>query len=550
MASEWKRLIGQPDKSGRDHVLLRGLLVFSLILSLPAANAAEMPWGEGYPEYLPDTSSLYKRVRPSPKDEFDGPSDPGPEPLRQITPDYPMGAADKCLNGWVLLEAIVTEDGKTDDIKVVAQDFHGLFDRAAKNAFRRWKFEPATLNGKPIARRVTIPFIFTRARCAGRPAPEPHELSLDSDVELFVDRARGLERADVLVMPVYDDLLGNPEGIYIHAQKWHEGDRIPLDMHRIAADLEMLIAGRDKDTASKAVVKPGSLRFARLNPYAIGREPAGIELEAYFTDKSGRDLVPVYFDRAGSITGVERIGEVMIEYQLDVPGPGIYWVEFKGQEQGNVQVLLAEKVKNPRLVLEDRNQPHPNPADNPRHESSLHGKLQLNVDGPGDLHRGELLLEAIGGLIFGTAEKGLIGKPAWSAGETIELDLEAILPKLRERLHPTPKAWHSRGMNVQPADLHMARVATFARLYDENDARIKVRNTRIGTTDGRRVALVYVDRGGRITGQRDTWQFQYRYQLEFPGAGYYWVETLLDEDGKGADLVNVAALESPILIVR
>lgn len=67
----------------------------------------------------------------------------GPAPL------YPERARTFRIEGVVIVRAIVNERGIVEDVKVLKSLPMGL-DRAAVEAVERWRFEPATLHGKPV----------------------------------------------------------------------------------------------------------------------------------------------------------------------------------------------------------------------------------------------------------------------------------------------------------------------------------------------------------------------------------------------------------------
>jgi protein TonB len=54
----------------------------------------------------------------------------------------------------------VTVEGKVIDARVVESEPRRTFDSAARDAVRRWRFEPATQGGAPIAStsRVRLEF--------------------------------------------------------------------------------------------------------------------------------------------------------------------------------------------------------------------------------------------------------------------------------------------------------------------------------------------------------------------------------------------------------
>jgi protein TonB len=69
-----------------------------------------------------------------------------PQLVRRIEPDYPQFAVDARLHGVVILEAIVDEEGKVVEVKVL-RSAHKLLDRQAEMAVRQWRYSPLVLNG-------------------------------------------------------------------------------------------------------------------------------------------------------------------------------------------------------------------------------------------------------------------------------------------------------------------------------------------------------------------------------------------------------------------
>lgn len=66
---------------------------------------------------------------------------------------YTDAARDAGVEGTVVLDVVVSEDGSTRDIAVVQGLGHGL-DEAAVEALRRCRFQPGTKNGQAVAVRV------------------------------------------------------------------------------------------------------------------------------------------------------------------------------------------------------------------------------------------------------------------------------------------------------------------------------------------------------------------------------------------------------------
>ena len=54
------------------------------------------------------------------------------------------------IQGVVIVEAIIDKTGNVTNVKILKGLPMGL-DQAAADAVKKWKFKPATLNGKPVA---------------------------------------------------------------------------------------------------------------------------------------------------------------------------------------------------------------------------------------------------------------------------------------------------------------------------------------------------------------------------------------------------------------
>lgn len=83
-------------------------------------------------------------------------------PIVQIEPQYPREALIECIAGIVNLEFTILEDGSVEDPTVVSSDPPRLFDRSALRAILRWKFKPRIVDGRPVARRATLPLEFAK----------------------------------------------------------------------------------------------------------------------------------------------------------------------------------------------------------------------------------------------------------------------------------------------------------------------------------------------------------------------------------------------------
>ena len=74
--------------------------------------------------------------------------------LSRIMPVYPDQAQTQRIQGRVVVEATVMEDGSVGALKVVQG--HPLLAQSAVDAVKRWRYQPFVLDGKPIQRETTI----------------------------------------------------------------------------------------------------------------------------------------------------------------------------------------------------------------------------------------------------------------------------------------------------------------------------------------------------------------------------------------------------------
>jgi protein TonB len=71
-------------------------------------------------------------------------------PIVKVAPVYPRRAQTRGIEGYVLLEFVVTRTGAVRDPRVIESKPPGIFDRAAVNAALKFKYKPKVVNGEPI----------------------------------------------------------------------------------------------------------------------------------------------------------------------------------------------------------------------------------------------------------------------------------------------------------------------------------------------------------------------------------------------------------------
>lgn len=84
-----------------------------------------------------------------------------PKLKRQVNPEFPREALDKGVSGVVIVAYTVDAEGRTQDVRVESAQPPEIFDRAAIAAVRRWRYEPATVDGVPTETQLQMKIRFT-----------------------------------------------------------------------------------------------------------------------------------------------------------------------------------------------------------------------------------------------------------------------------------------------------------------------------------------------------------------------------------------------------
>jgi TonB family protein len=75
-----------------------------------------------------------------------------------VAPVYPVLAKNQHVSGSVTIDALISAEGRVTTMKVVSGS--ALLQQAATDALKQWKYQPATLDGKPVAMHLTITLQF------------------------------------------------------------------------------------------------------------------------------------------------------------------------------------------------------------------------------------------------------------------------------------------------------------------------------------------------------------------------------------------------------
>lgn len=122
-----------------------GLLALTAVLGILAFPMAGTAWAGGKP------MNVEGDVTP-------------PQKVSTTAPVYPESAKADKIEGLVIVQTVIDEQGKVIGPAVAESSGNAELDQAALDAVSTWTFRPATLKGKPVAVNYTLTINFTLAR--------------------------------------------------------------------------------------------------------------------------------------------------------------------------------------------------------------------------------------------------------------------------------------------------------------------------------------------------------------------------------------------------
>jgi protein TonB len=75
-------------------------------------------------------------------------------------PDYPVGLLRREQEGEVSVRVLVGPDGRVKDIELVKSPHEDFWSATRKQALRKWRFTPATKDGKPVESWMALKVVF------------------------------------------------------------------------------------------------------------------------------------------------------------------------------------------------------------------------------------------------------------------------------------------------------------------------------------------------------------------------------------------------------
>ncbi len=86
--------------------------------------------------------------------------DQRPRPVHTVAPIYPPRARASGTTGRVDLKLCIDATGAVESVRVLEATPQGVFEEAALEAVRQWRFSPATYKGQPVRLCTRQPIVF------------------------------------------------------------------------------------------------------------------------------------------------------------------------------------------------------------------------------------------------------------------------------------------------------------------------------------------------------------------------------------------------------
>jgi len=138
---------------------------------LPAAagssdmpDAKPLPPGEEAPQLVETAPPPPPAAAAAPTNEAPVAAAAGdrPQPIADQSPppSYPPAALRRGDSGTVVVRVDVDATGYPSNVTIIERSGSRDLDRAASDAVRRWRFQPAQSNGQPVPGSIEVPFDF------------------------------------------------------------------------------------------------------------------------------------------------------------------------------------------------------------------------------------------------------------------------------------------------------------------------------------------------------------------------------------------------------
>jgi len=75
---------------------------------------------------------------------------------KYVPPTFPEAARRSGMSGWVDIQLLVKPDGSVSDVIIMGAEPAGVFEQAAVDAVRKWRYKPVERDGHAIDQRARL----------------------------------------------------------------------------------------------------------------------------------------------------------------------------------------------------------------------------------------------------------------------------------------------------------------------------------------------------------------------------------------------------------
>jgi len=279
-----------------------------------------------------------------------GPGVTPPKPVRRPEPTYSPEARSAGVQGTVLLEVVIDQQGLPTDIRILSPLGYGL-DERAQEAINKWRFQPALKNGSPVKILANIEVNFRLIGANFDAELEKRRTQFNRAVNLLKGDSKQAESA----VKIFQELAEKkfPAAMYAYAQFLAEGKGIPAD------------PAKSRDLIERAAqAKYGPAMFALAITYIEGSAPAQYFMGSAYQygnptlsfrqdEESARQFYRLCAS-AGQMACQFRLGDLLLNrpnaQERDVV-QGMAWLELSAGQGDAEAKTLADRVR-PSLTEE------------------------------------------------------------------------------------------------------------------------------------------------------------------------------------------------------
>jgi protein TonB len=75
---------------------------------------------------------------------------------KYVPPTFPITARERGSSGWVDVQFVVTPNGSVSDVIITGAEPVGLFEQAAVDAVKKWRYKPVERDGHAVDQRARL----------------------------------------------------------------------------------------------------------------------------------------------------------------------------------------------------------------------------------------------------------------------------------------------------------------------------------------------------------------------------------------------------------